>query len=126
MVRIVLKITFLTLRCPKSVTRRLPLCPIMALAHTYSQQLLNEPALDVRGRFVFLAFSCKFVYFARSVHRVLTHGKPFTLCLSYGFPKIAFSSSFRTTTTYFGLFVKNLSVQVTSTLTIVESMTHLT
>ena len=32
--------------------------------------------------------------------------------------KLAFSSSFRTTTTYFGLFVKNLSVQVTSTLTI--------
>ena len=58
------------------------------------------------------------MYFARSVHRILTHGKPFTLCLSYGFPKIAFSSSFRTTTTYFGLFVKNLSVQVTSTLTI--------
>ena len=48
MVRIVLKITFLTLRCPKSVTRRLPLCPIMALSHTYSQQLLNELALDVR------------------------------------------------------------------------------
>ena len=48
MVRIVLKITFLTLRCSKSVTRRLPLCPIMALVHTYSQQLLNKPALDVR------------------------------------------------------------------------------
>jgi len=69
------------------------------------------------GRFVFMVFSSKFVYFARSVHRILTHGKPFTLCLSYRFPKIAFSSSFRMTT-YFGLSVKNVSVQVTRTLTI--------
>ena len=34
MVRIVLKRTFLTLRYPKGVTGRLPLCPIMALDNT--------------------------------------------------------------------------------------------
>ena len=50
--------------------------------------------------------------------RILTHGKPFTLCLCYCFPKIAFSNSFRMTTSFFGLSVKNVLVQVTLTLTI--------
>ena len=39
MVRIVLKIAFLKLRYPKGLTGRVPLCPIMALAHVESARI---------------------------------------------------------------------------------------